>query len=123
MLPSPLDEVASRVSLPRADQRHIWTQGRLEHAPPAVELSCVLALRQRGAVRRKHVDAGGPRPSPDGGLTVPEGGNRLAVAILMNETLLRLVCDRLDLDGAADEPWADLVMAACEGAPIPQIIA
>ncbi len=35
----------------------------------------------------------------------------------MNENLLRLVYDRLDLDGAADEPWAELVMAACEGAP------
>jgi len=34
----------------------------------------------------------------------------------MNENLLRLVYDRLDLDGAADEPWAELVMAACEGA-------
>ena len=34
----------------------------------------------------------------------------------MNETLLRLVYDRLDHDGVVDEPWAELVMAACEGA-------
>ena len=34
----------------------------------------------------------------------------------MNESLLRFVYDRLDRDGAADEPWAELVMAACEGA-------
>ena len=29
--------------------------------------------------------------------------------------LLRLVYDRLDRDAAVDEPWAELVMAACEG--------
>ena len=33
----------------------------------------------------------------------------------MNDTLLRLVYDRLDRDAAVDEPWAELVMAACEG--------
>ena len=33
----------------------------------------------------------------------------------MNDTLLRLVYDGLDRDGAVNEPWAELVMAACEG--------
>ena len=33
----------------------------------------------------------------------------------MNDTLLRLVYHRLDRDAAVDEPWAELVMAACEG--------
>ena len=33
----------------------------------------------------------------------------------MNDTLLWLVYDRLDRDAAVDEPWAELVMAACEG--------
>lgn len=33
----------------------------------------------------------------------------------MNDTLLSLVYERLERDGAVDEPWGALVMAACEG--------
>ena len=35
----------------------------------------------------------------------------------MNDTLLSLVYERLERDGAVDEPWGALVMAACEGQP------
>ena len=33
----------------------------------------------------------------------------------MNDTLLSLVYERLERDGAVDEPWGALVMAACDG--------